>query len=80
MYHWKHIQLDLYGGEILGIAGISGNGQAELLSLLSGEQVSAKGSIVFQGVDISLQVQDCAVIKGWVLYLKSVWDEVLFQI
>ncbi|WP_313042499.1 ABC transporter ATP-binding protein [Acinetobacter sp.] len=51
----KHIQLNLYGGEILGIAGISGNGQAELLSLLSGEQVSKKGSIFFQGVDISLQ-------------------------
>ncbi|MDQ2066995.1 ABC transporter ATP-binding protein [Xinfangfangia sp. CPCC 101601] len=31
------ISLDLYGGEIVGIAGISGNGQAELAACLSGE-------------------------------------------
>ncbi len=33
----KNIDLELYGGEILGIAGVAGNGQAELLSVLSGE-------------------------------------------
>ncbi|WP_347557179.1 ABC transporter ATP-binding protein [Robbsia sp. KACC 23696] len=33
----QDISLTLHAGEILGIAGISGNGQAELLSALSGE-------------------------------------------
>ena len=34
----RNIDLDLRAGEILGIAGISGNGQNELLSVISGEQ------------------------------------------
>ncbi len=35
------LSLAVHGGEILGIAGVSGNGQAELLSLLSGERIAA---------------------------------------
>jgi simple sugar transport system ATP-binding protein len=35
----KHISLDVREGEIVGIAGISGNGQKELLSALSGEAI-----------------------------------------
>jgi ABC-type uncharacterized transport system ATPase subunit len=35
------LSLAVHGGEIVGIAGVSGNGQSELLSLLSGERVSA---------------------------------------
>ena len=33
----KNLQLDVRSGEIVGIAGVSGNGQAELLSAISGE-------------------------------------------
>lgn len=35
------VRLDLYGGEVVGIAGISGNGQSELAACLSGEALSA---------------------------------------
>jgi simple sugar transport system ATP-binding protein len=35
--HLQNISLSLHAGEILGIAGISGNGQAELMAALSGE-------------------------------------------
>lgn len=38
----KDINLDVYGGEIVGIAGVSGNGQAELITLLSGEVPCSK--------------------------------------
>ncbi len=34
----RDLELELYAGEILGIAGVSGNGQQELFSLISGEQ------------------------------------------
>lgn len=37
--HLQNISLNVKGGEILGIAGISGNGQAELFSSLSGERL-----------------------------------------
>ena len=45
------IDLDVRGGEILGIAGVAGNGQAELLSALSGELlVPDAGSVRLEGV------------------------------
>src|SRR5690349_1248237 len=36
----EHISLELKGGEILGIAGVAGNGQDELFSALSGERLA----------------------------------------
>ena len=40
-----NLSLAVHGGEIFGIAGVSGNGQAELLSLLSGERLSGADMI-----------------------------------
>ena len=42
--------LDLRAGEILGIAGVAGNGQEDLLEALSGEDTrAAAGAVVFDG-------------------------------
>ena len=50
----KHINLNLKGGEILGIAGIAGNGQYELMQALTGEfLVNKKNTIVFNNNDLS---------------------------
>src|SRR5271155_2605065 len=44
------ISLEVRGGEIVGIAGVSGNGQDELFSALSGEHLSpGEGAIVIDG-------------------------------
>ena len=40
------VSFDAFGGEILGIAGISGNGQKELLEAIAGLQRGAEGSSV----------------------------------
>ncbi|KDP89229.1 ABC transporter ATP-binding protein [Cupriavidus basilensis] len=40
------ISLDLHAGEIVGIAGVSGNGQQELLAALSGEDVRAERNAI----------------------------------
>ena len=40
------VSFDVYGGEILGIAGISGNGQKELLEAIAGLQHTESGSDV----------------------------------
>jgi simple sugar transport system ATP-binding protein len=46
----RGIDLKVHGGEIVGIAGVSGNGQRELLAALSGETVGAHtGSITLGG-------------------------------
>ncbi|MBE6896177.1 MAG: ABC transporter ATP-binding protein [Ruminococcaceae bacterium] len=42
----KDISFDAYGGEILGIAGISGCGQKELLESIAGLQLTCEGSSV----------------------------------
>ena len=47
------ISFDVHAGEILGVAGVSGNGQQELLAALSGEDPRAPaGSVVLFGQDI----------------------------
>ena len=45
----KNATFDLHAGEILGIAGIAGNGQSELLSVLSGITLPNMGSFKIQG-------------------------------
>ncbi len=45
------ISLELRGGEILGIAGVAGNGQDELFAALSGERRSKDpGTVVIEGI------------------------------
>lgn len=43
------VSFDAYGGEILGIAGISGCGQKELLEAIAGLQHVQSGSVIYHG-------------------------------
>ncbi|WP_406767824.1 ABC transporter ATP-binding protein [Acinetobacter schindleri] len=49
----QNINLSVQAGEIVGIAGISGNGQAELLSLLSGEALTKTGRLYLEQQEIT---------------------------
>ncbi|HWO09148.1 MAG TPA: ABC transporter ATP-binding protein [Polyangiaceae bacterium] len=50
----RQIAFSLHAGEILGIAGVSGNGQRELLAALSGEgSAPASGCIRLGGADVT---------------------------
>ncbi|MCQ0970564.1 ABC transporter ATP-binding protein [Paracoccus sp. TK19116] len=49
----KDVSLSVRAGEILGIGGVAGNGQEELLAALSGESLSAPGSVTLEGRDLS---------------------------
>ncbi len=46
-----HVSLDLKAGEILGIAGVAGNGQKELSQVLSGMRAVQSGKIMLGGTD-----------------------------
>ena len=46
------VSFEVRAGEILGIAGVSGNGQSELLEVLSGLRQAASGEIKLNGQDI----------------------------
>jgi ABC-type uncharacterized transport system ATPase subunit len=49
----KDVSFDVHAGEILGIAGVSGNGQSELTSILSGTLKPSSGRILLDGKDIT---------------------------
>lgn len=48
-----NIDLTIHAGEVLGIAGVEGNGQAELVDAIMGIVSIADGTISLEGVDIS---------------------------
>ncbi len=49
----KNISFDIHAGEILGVAGVSGNGQSELAQTLSGILKTTSGSIIYKGKEIA---------------------------
>ena len=49
----RDLSLDLRKGEILGIAGVSGNGQRELVQTIIGLRKSSSGAIKLDGKDIT---------------------------
>jgi ABC-type uncharacterized transport system ATPase subunit len=51
----KKIDLDLYPGEILGVAGVAGNGQRELSEVLTGLRALAAGEIRVDGAPVRKQ-------------------------
>ncbi len=63
-----HADLDIYGGEILGIAGIAGSGQRELLEAVAGLQPITEGTVTFypgsDGRSVSLEGLEVAKIRS----------------
>jgi simple sugar transport system ATP-binding protein len=49
----KHVSFNVYGGEILGIAGVEGNGQTELVEVITGLRQAISGTVTLDGQDIS---------------------------
>jgi general nucleoside transport system ATP-binding protein len=50
----ERVSLKVHGGEIVGIAGVSGNGQDELFAALSGERPAPADSIAIDGRPVGL--------------------------
>lgn len=50
------VTLTVHEGEILGVAGIDGHGQAALAELVAGQRPASSGTVLFDGVDITRSV------------------------
>ena len=51
----KNVSLDIHAGEILGIAGVAGNGQKELAEAVAGLRKVVGGTITIHGEDVTTQ-------------------------
>lgn len=51
--HLKNVSFEVKKGEILGIAGIDGSGQNELMSVISGSIIPNEGKVILDGEDIT---------------------------
>ncbi len=49
----KHFSLELHEGEIIGLAGVDGNGQKELCEVMTGLRKSTEGKMLLEGEDVS---------------------------
>lgn len=49
----KDVSFEVYGGEILGVAGLAGSGQKELCETIAGLMKANKGRIYFEGENIT---------------------------
>ncbi len=49
----ENVDLEIRSGEILGIAGVQGNGQTELVDAITGLHATSSGSVTLSGTDIT---------------------------
>jgi simple sugar transport system ATP-binding protein len=49
-----NVSFSVRKGEIVGIAGVSGNGQSELLDVIAGIARPTSGQVIFEGKDIGI--------------------------
>lgn len=50
----KDVSFDVRGGEIVGIAGVAGNGQSELIEAISGIRKAVSGTVLLDGLPIDV--------------------------
>lgn len=64
LYSLRNLSLSIKEGEIIGIAGVSGNGQKELAEVINGIRKADKGIIRFENEEITNQSTQSIINKG----------------
>ncbi|MBQ6559744.1 MAG: ABC transporter ATP-binding protein [Erysipelotrichaceae bacterium] len=60
----NNVSFDVHGGEILCIAGVEGNGQSEVVKVISGLMEQDSGQILLRGKDISKESRRQRIVEG----------------
>jgi simple sugar transport system ATP-binding protein len=60
----RQVTFDVRAGEILGVAGVSGNGQTELVDVLCGMRRPSAGSVTVDGADVTIATPARVVAAG----------------
>ena len=60
----NNLSLQVHQGEILGIAGVAGNGQSELAQVITGLRACTEGSILINGEEVANQSPSKAIKSG----------------
>ncbi|MEG0087012.1 MAG: ABC transporter ATP-binding protein [Niameybacter sp.] len=60
----KHLDYTIHQGEIVGVAGISGNGQSELARIIAGLEKPTEGSVLLAGRDVTKHERRRRMIDG----------------
>ena len=66
----NHLDLQVRSGEIVGLAGVSGNGQRELAEAINGIRGVESGKIIFYGKDVA-NFKPCDVIESGMGYIPE---------
>lgn len=64
------INLDIHSGEILGLAGVSGNGQSELAEVINGLRPATRGKVMLDSKDVT-NTQTSILIKDGISYIPE---------
>lgn len=64
LFSLKNVNLSIKEGEIVGVAGISGNGQKELAKVIAGEILPTEGKVLLQGENITYKNRRECLLKG----------------
>jgi len=59
----KDVSFELKAGEILGVAGVAGNGQSDLLNILGGIEAAESGEVIMKGDSIDLSTKASAAMR-----------------
>ena len=87
----NNLSFDVAGGEIIGIAGVSGNGQVELADALTGNRDVIRGKIIYKGINVSNDPPEKRIDQG-ISYVpgdrirvgvagnQSVWENIIMKV
>ena len=77
----RDVSLEVFPGEILGIAGVDGNGQSELVDVILGHRKLTEGSVELRsenGLSRVAHIPDDRVAKGLIPNM-TIWQNLLLR-